>query len=185
MNEENRSKKNGYTLIEVLVSSAIIILISTLFLANYRGSEKKSLLNLTAQKLVSDIRLAQSKSLSASSYGSVFPTGGWGIYFDKALGEYYIFADINGDYAYNAGEGDKALGAMVVKLPENIGINSIQYGASLENTANNLAVAFLPPEPTVYIAGQEYYQAKITLVNQTDSSTKSVLVNFFGLVDAE
>jgi len=180
-----KNKKNGYTLIEVLVSSAIIILISTLFLANYRGSEKKSLLNLTAQKLASDIRLAQSKSLSASSYGSVFPTGGWGIYFDKALGEYYIFADLNGDYAYNAGEGDKTSGALVVKLPENIGIDSIQYGVSLENTANNLAIDFLPPEPTVYISAQKYYQAKITLINQADNSTRAVLVNFFGLVDVE
>ena len=59
----------GFTLIELMVSVSIVALVSGIFLVNYHSANKQSELSMSAQKLVSDIRLAQSYSLGSKEYG--------------------------------------------------------------------------------------------------------------------
>jgi prepilin-type N-terminal cleavage/methylation domain-containing protein len=176
-------KREGFTLIELVVSIAIVASITGIFLANYHSANKQSELTMAAQKLVSDIRLAQNYSLGSKEYGGNMPSGGWGAHFNKTSspGSYRIFADSNGNMEYDAGEDDKDKGGQIVDLPGGVRIAEINTGSSI----NLVDITFLPPDPVTNIwdGANNYNMAQIKLQGEDASLTKTVLVNFFGLVE--
>lgn len=193
--------KRGFTLIEMLTSIGIIIMISTIFLANYKTSNKRSDLVMTAQKVVADIHAAQNNALGLVNYGDTFPAGGWGINFnlDRSYGrsQYILFADLNSpgyqeageetspDYGYmryDEGEGSPSLGARTITLPANIVIDSL----TTDNGSTNLAnVTFLPPDPktNIFDGTNMGKYLLVVLKDTTDGTTKTIRVNFLGLAE--
>ncbi len=177
-------KKSGFTLIELIVSITVIAMVTGIFLANYGSANRRTDLTMTAQKLVSDIRLAQSYALGLARYGNSgstnVPLGGWGISFDlTSLGNdrYRIFADDNANQVYNSGEADERFGAQIIYLPTNINIESI-------STGNKLDITFLPPDPITTInSGTASTSVDIILKDQKTNSIKTVRINFLGLVE--
>ena len=178
-------KRPGFTLIELIVSISVITIITAIFLANYRTATKRSDLRMTAQRVVSDIRLAQNYSLGLTSYGpegmKTPPTGGWGVVFDLAnLGnkQYVIFADDNGNKVFNAGESIESYGAVITKLPENTIIDSISIGHRVD-------VNYLPPDPIVTLSGSAgtHQSVDIVLRDTQANQTKTIRVNFLGLAE--
>ncbi len=165
----------GFTLEELLVSMFIIATMSTLFMVNYHNTNKRSELGVTKQKLASDIRLAQNYSLGSKTYdGANTPTGGWGVHFSMAdLNRYIIFADKDGNHAYDLGEA-----AETKNLPVGITIDYL-------DPANMVDIIFLPPDPVTYINGANNINAVITLRENINNSTSTVSVNFFGLIDTD
>ena len=79
----------GFTLIELIVSISIITLITGAFLTNYHSTNKRSELANSAQKMASDIRLAQQFGLNTKQFSGAVPKGGWGAYFNKATPFFY------------------------------------------------------------------------------------------------
>ncbi|MFH0857020.1 MAG: prepilin-type N-terminal cleavage/methylation domain-containing protein [bacterium] len=97
------SKKQGFSIIEMLVSISIIVIISSVLIVNFRDGEKKSRLNLSADVLVSNIRSVQNMVLNGSKFADhEMPYNGYGIYFENS--RYLIFADDNSNMVYDAGE---------------------------------------------------------------------------------
>jgi prepilin-type N-terminal cleavage/methylation domain-containing protein len=173
----------GFTLIEMTVSIFIIALISGLFLINYRSAERSSSLSAAAQEMVSNIRSAQNNSLGSKDFKQAIPAGGWGINFDSASTTYTIFADVNGDRKYSAGENYQ-----FIKLPPSVVINSINIiSAIATTTVANADIVFLPPDPQTFI--NKYFDAdnntglRITLRETASNATKVIEVNSFGLID--
>jgi len=182
----------GFTLIELMVSISISVLISTIFLVDYRSTSKQSELNMTAQKLVSDIRLAQNYSLGSTEYGENIPLGGWGVHFDRisSPGNYIIFADNNGNKHYDSGESDSNKGGQVISLPAGVSINGINAVSPSEEVSavNYIDITFLPPDPTTNIldsSDNPYNSVGIILLGEDDSSTRTIEVNFFGLIEGK
>ena len=175
--------EDGFTLIELIVSVSIIALVSGVFLANYHSTNKQSELTMVAQKLASDIRLAQSYSLGSKEYDSSVPSGGWGAHFDKVSspGSYKIFADSNGNMEYDVGEDDEDKGGQTVNLPAGVTISEIDAGVSIDS----VDITFLPPAPVTNIwdGADNYSAVQIKLEREGESLTKTVAVNFFGLVE--
>ncbi|MFH1523316.1 MAG: prepilin-type N-terminal cleavage/methylation domain-containing protein [Patescibacteria group bacterium] len=167
-------KAAGFTLIELLVSISIIGLLSAIFLVNYRATSQRSQLNITAQKVASDIRLAQSNSLGSVEYDGSIPDGGWGAHFSEGESYYYVFADLDANNQYDEGEASEELGGKVVDLPAGITINSINIGTLVD-------IVFLPPDPITYINNDNSGTVEIELADNI--SSKIVTVNFFGLID--
>ncbi|MDO8593062.1 MAG: type II secretion system protein [bacterium] len=165
----------GFTLIELLASVFIIALISGVFMVNYQNTNKRSQLKMSAQKLVSDIRLAQNYSLGSKAYnGTNTPTGGWGAHFNLASpGQYIIFADIDGDHAYGADDAGE-----VKNLPAGVVIDSLSPGDMVD-------IVFLPPDPITYVNASPAAGAQITLKEGVNNSTAAVRVNSFGLIDVQ
>jgi len=198
-----RSKqgKGGFTLIEMITSVSLIVIITAIFIANYRSSNKRSDLIMTAQKLVADIHAAQNNTLGLIKYGNEVPPGGWGIHFDENNPlEYTMFADLDrsasteppdiypadaGFMSYdNTTEGDIDKGARVVKLPQGISIIELNTGDDADGSsiAN---VSFLPPDPKTNIFNGVSTSTflEITLKEARENKTKTVRVNFLGLVE--
>jgi len=176
-------KKSGFTLIELIVSVSIITIITGIFLANYSSANRRTDLTMTAQKLVSDIRLAQNYSLGLARYGSAsstnVPLGGWGIHFDIQNNnkQYTVFADNDGDKLYEDTEADTSLGAQITTLPTNVIIDS------LKTVGTKVDITFLPPDPITTITGSAttYKQVDIVLKDTKTNAIKTVRVNFLGL----
>jgi len=193
--------KRGFTLIEMLTSVSIIIMVTAIFVANYKTSNKRSDLIMTAQKLVADIHAVQNKALGLVNYGDSFPSGGWGVNLDIQSNDgrekYILFADLNspgyqetgqeeqaefGYMRYDEGEGEIALGAKIVELPKGIIIDSLTTDIGDTYLAN---VTFLPPDPKTNIFDGTNSAKYLTVVlkDTTDSTIKTVRVNFLGLAE--
>ena len=173
-------KKSGFTLIELIVSTAVITMMTGIFIANYSSTNRRTDLTMTAQKLVTDIRLAQNYALGLARYGGSgstnVPAGGWGVHFDLTSNKQYIvFADDNNNKVYDTGEANPSYGAQVSVLPQNVIIQSLSSGTKAD-------VTFLPPDPITTITnGSTYNQVDIVLKDTKTNTIKTVRVNFLGL----
>jgi type II secretory pathway pseudopilin PulG len=186
----------AFTLLEMIVSLSIIMIISVLFITNYRSANRRTDLIMTAQTLVADIHFAQNNTLGLVKYGPVVPPGGWGVSFDKAQNSYTVFADLNapetpGYLKYDLmpeDEGDKAYGAREINLSSEIEINELKLIRGATSTLTDLAnVSFLPPDPKTNLynvtTDSTSTVLEIKLKDKNANSFKTIRVNFLGLVE--
>ena len=177
------NSKNGFTLLELIISIAIITTLIGIFLANYHGGNKRTELIMIAQKMVTDIRLAQNNTLGSVKYGDDIPAGGWGVHFNLYENDsgYLIFADLDEDSAYDSGEGNEDNGARLINFPDYIKIESISVGLG-----QRVDIVFVPPDPVTIInyGPGTSSEVTITLKEDVQGSTKDIYVNFFGLIEA-
>ncbi len=168
-----KNNKNGFTLLELVVSIGIIVAITTVFLVNYNGASKSSALQLEAHKLAGDIRRAQNMALGSKEFNGSMPAGGWGVYILDS-GSYIIFADNDNDKIYD-GTGDC----------DNECYEKISLANNITFSSTGDRITFLPPEPLTYINGVNSGSVAITLIDADAANTKSILINFLGLIDVE
>lgn len=181
----DKKYQTGFTIVELLVSIAIIVLLSGIFLANMHYGNQQGELNMAAQKLASDIRLTQSYALGLKKFESNRPDGGWGIYFTKInpnADHYIIYADKNTDHVFDSDEEWQD-----IKISKGIKIIDIKKDGS---NANKLYLTFEPPNPKIWICSntnpnQCKPKAEITLSDDSGNFTKIIKVNIFGLVDVK
>ena len=184
----------GFTLIELVVSLAVITLLISLFLVNYNSGTRGTELGLAAETISSNIRLAQDSTMGVEQYNGIIPKGGWGVHFDKTSGvPYTLFADLNDDKKYDSGgendEGNVNYGARIFALAPNISINSIKIKNDSGNQIdiNKLDITFVPPDPTTNIydseGGATSTDVTIELKDNISQKTRSISVNFFGLIE--
>jgi len=167
--------QGGFTLIEVLVIIAIIVILSGVVFINYRSSEKTLALQRAANKLAQDIRRVQEMAIAAQvCCGGTVPPGGYGIYLGNVNDTSYIlYADKNnsGDYSPAGNERIET-----INLEQGVKI-------SLLNPSSP-SINFKPPDPTITLTGGG--PVEITLVLESDTSkTKKITVNKAGLVEIE
>lgn len=190
------SGKSGLTLIEMIVSISIIVLLTTLFLANYRSGQRSSELSLAAQKLASDIRLAQNYSLGAKEFNGSVPQGGWCIYINNSSNYktlYVLGADYlaGGNKQCNVWASPSSELFKQVDLPSGITIDQIVAHKNSDSTNyyinGTIDIVFIPPDPTTSIRDRvpyDYVDVSITLKDQ-NNNTKKVKVNFLGMIDVD
>ncbi len=132
---------------------------------------------MAKQRLASDIRQAQNNSLGAKTYDGVnTPAGGWGAHFElTSPTNYIIFADKDEDQAYDPNDNEMMETRI---LPTGVTISAL-------NPANTVDVVFLPPDPKTYVNGADDIDAQITLEENIASSTATLSINFFGLIDTD
>lgn len=96
----------GTTLMEILVSVAIIGILSSVFLVNIRTTDREKL-TIAAEQLAADLRQIRNMAFSRSVYDMngilKYPQGGYGIAKSDDT-SYLIYADKESGYYYNEGE---------------------------------------------------------------------------------
>lgn len=92
-------KNSGFTLIELMVTSAIMMILISVFLANFSGNSVSRNLTIARNNLVSDLRRVQSNSLSARDITPGTPSIDYGITLSTtAPTSYAIVGDDNSFY---------------------------------------------------------------------------------------
>ncbi len=95
----------GFTLIELMVTVAIVVLITGIALVRYGTFNNTVLLRSQAYEIALDIRTAQTYGVSVSGQGEGNYLGSYGLHFDTASdGLYVLFQDQDGDLFYDSGE---------------------------------------------------------------------------------
>jgi len=168
----NNSQKS-FTLVELLVTTGIILLISALIFPNYRAGEEELSLQRSAQKVAQDLRRVEELALSAKAYPNAPSTfkGGYGINFQINSTSYTLFADLDDQKDFDSGEEIE-----ISDLEEKVKITGL--------SAIPLNVVFLSPDPEVFISGGS--EAQITISLETDSTKNKIIkVNQVGLINVE
>ncbi|MFH1366926.1 MAG: prepilin-type N-terminal cleavage/methylation domain-containing protein [Patescibacteria group bacterium] len=98
MGKHNRYLKNGFTLIEILISFGIFAILMGIVLSGFMDTRKLERLRQSALELVSTLQKAQNYALTGYAVSGIVPVGGYGVHFNLDLvnpanTEYFIFAD--------------------------------------------------------------------------------------------
>ena len=185
-------KKNGFTLMELLIVAVVIIILTAAVLANYKSGYRQLVLQRAVYKLGQDIRRVQSmaglEEAGCKKFGGDFHVNyqyGYGISLSKnppaEKKKYILFADCDGSLKYNLGNDE---------IIETIEFEKGVETKNLSPGRNNLDIVFVPPDPSVYIneegIGVPPNLAIITICLEKDTlKTKTVAVNKAGLIDID
>lgn len=166
----------GFSLVELLVTTAIILILTSLTMPTYRSSNKQLALQRSASKLSQDLRRVQEMAMSTKEVSGSVPYG-FGIYFDWLFLNYYIlFADLNNNHHRDIGDQDLE----TIKLESGLRVLTL-YPVSV------FSIVFSPPDPTVWINDSSSGQtAEISIGKESDPSiNQKIIVNNVGLIYVE
>ncbi len=173
--------KNGFTLVELLVVTSIILIISAAIFPGYGNIRGQLLLDRSAHKLSQDIRKAGEMAMSAKLSGAEVPNG-YGIYIVENQTSYLLYSDlppVDGNERYNS---DQDGIIETIQLETGVKIESVTPSPSV-------SINYKPPSPRVKISdanGIEPVDKTATIILSlisNPSRTKTVKVNAAGLVD--
>ena len=185
---EFQNSKRGFTLLELTIITSILILLTSLFVVDYRTGEREFSLLRSTHKLAQDLRETQEKAMvgqkTPATFGKVFPKGGYGLYFQENQNSYILFADCDDDQEYDE------VGAAVscaeatptTPYPEKIEELFLEEGVEILslNPISPLNITFFPPDPVIIIKPS----SNLAIFELgLGTKTKNVLINLAGLID--
>lgn len=167
----------GFTILELVVVMAIIVILIVLFLTNFRGFENKSALEGEADKISSVLKQAQVLSLTGQLAGSPPTRYSYGVRISECTSgscTYILFGDFDDDKLYTLGE--ENIGGQIHNMLKGVYINpgSLQLGGSV----TDLDIVFEPPLADVYFNGlQSFETATIILDHTIYNGQKTITIN--------
>ena len=184
-------KEKGFTLVELLVSIAIIATISGLSLVYFRGGNKNWTLIRATQNFSQDIRRASNMALSSPKItcdGVEYSPKGYGIYFNKTgnANTYILFGNLTtGDNAYDAPtSGCYSTGSDVIIDTITMEFGSKIKSLSAPSSVDYISIVFIPPDPTVIFSNGATSLVVVLELND-GSQTKQTTINNKGNINIE
>ena len=189
---------SGFTLIELVVASAIILIITGVIMFQQAKFNSATLMRSLTYSVALSVRQAQVYGTSVKEFSGVFAPG-YGVYFPASGASattYYMFADIiptgAGNGAYDSGE---ALPVFTLGRGYVVGgLCAVLNGASTCTTVSSLTVFFRRPNPDACIATNSapaacapgaapvYSSAYIQLLSTNNNDTRRVKVSNTGQI---
>lgn len=184
-------KTAGFSLLEVLITAAIIGIITTIALVRYSSFNNVILLKNQAFELALDLREAQTFAISVRGDGGEFRQE-YGISFDRGSnpGQYILFQDADSAAlpAYNAGE--EIVGPIIID--SRFELSDICINDETTCGIDRLDATFRRPNFDAMIRAVvsgvpvSAYNARIVLANVIDpTGTVSVLITSTGQILVE
>ena len=180
-----RSEYPAFTLIEFLVATSVVIILSIIIMVNYEFGGHQFTLQSSGHKLAQDVSRIEEMAMAVREFRGSVPLGGYGVYFDRINypTSYFLFADNNGDYIF-----DKPEIIEEIRLKENILIDHVYLGKKGKGgeRQTGATVTFSPPDPIIRIdGGFEYDFIDITLRSTKTNETIIISVNKAGLIEVK
>lgn len=164
--------KKGYTVFEALITTSIILILTSIVIANYWIGEGILELQRATNKLAQDIKSTINLAMGGKVQDSQFPKGGYGIFFPANTNQYILFGDKNGDFNYQHGEEVEIL-------------NVREKRVKIDDTfpSRPFSILFFPPDPTVIINPDPGtpYEARIIL--DANGKKMGVKINRAGVIE--
>lgn len=163
-------EKKAFTIIEILISLSIIIILSTLFLTNYKIGDKNSNLINFQTTLFNDLEKIKWKALNLENYNDQLPDY-WGLHLNKASSSYDIFVDF--------GDSDETVKTQ--SIPSNLLISDINLSDEilvLFSTSTGFPI-FYDVINSVFVSGDLILELK----DFDFDFGKRIIINSHGLVD--
>ncbi len=187
-------KNKAFTLVEIIVVIAIIIIMTGITMPRYNSMRQQLALQRAASKMVQDIRRVQEMAMSAERKGDECAPPGptnfhyaFGLSFSTSTNcsqptspcryRYVLFTDCNGNNTYQWNPDDD----YVLELPD---FSQVQI-SSIDGFSSD--IIFLPPDPiTIFDNDANITQGSIVISLRDDpTKTKTITVNKAGLVTIE
>lgn len=179
--------KAGFSLIELLVVIAIIIILVGATVANYRGFERKTVLNNLAQDIGLSIRLAQSYGLTVRSGDADGFQISYGIRFQPNTTNYFIYKDRDRGGGVE-GFGYKGVAQIVERYELSSGYRisdvCINTGSGYNCSISTIDIVFDRPKPDAIInngAGE----AALIEVEDPEGNIKHIEVLLTGFISTQ
>lgn len=203
-----KNSQKGVSLVEVIIVIFIIIVLSSILVADFPQMQKRFALSRAAYKLAQDFRRAQDLGLSGVTiknfYGSQVLAKGYGIFVSlnttKTV-QYIIYADVDGDQRYLSLAGSYCSQQTDIRydcIIEKIDISKDSpdlYIKEFKNINNTFtSINFSPPSPKISIGNKCVLQCNHSpdseagvVLGLTDvpGATRTVWVNTSGLIRIE
>jgi prepilin-type N-terminal cleavage/methylation domain-containing protein len=208
-----RPGKRGFTLFELLVVMAIMVVVTSVMLFNQAKFDSSTILRSLAYSVALSVRQAQvyGTSVLGTSTPQVACSGfyaagvcyvsAYGVYFNAASpGQYILFADLNNNGHYDTGENIKVFSFSTGYAVSQFCVTGINSGNPVTQCSNttisSLSILFKRPNPDAQftalnasgnpISGDIYTSATIQMQNQGDpSGARSTTVTNTGLISAQ
>lgn len=180
MLKQNKQKLNkGFTIIELLVTMTMIAIVSATVFAARGNMENKLALQRASYKLNQSFReVAEMAMGSVEGSCGAKDICGFGLYFGVSDYTFFIDCSNNCDTSNHKKDGQD-VDLRQVSLDDKIQISN--------TSSPNLSILFSPPDPIVYIDGNEWRStgsdAVITL--ELNSETRNVTINSAGKITIE
>lgn len=171
------NQDRGFSLLEVLITAAIIGIVTALVVVRYGAFNNSVLLKSQAFEMALDLREAQVFAVSVRGEASTFRQT-YGIHFDTSTpNQYLLFIDTDEDDIYDSGE---EIGAPFV-IDSRFSISQIEMVGG--STHSDVSVTFHRPDFDARFS-QSGSAARITIASE-DGDTRSVLVSSSGQITVE
>lgn len=188
----SRKQHRGFTLIELIVVVGILVVISSIILANYSKFGGQVLLRNLAYDIALSVREAQVYGISARSFLGAQFAAGHGVYVDLAEGNtfFFIYTDVDNN-AFFTSAATEWVETFSIGRGYTIDRLCIPSGPSSETcTATKLDMLFKRPEPDAIIRAStggsfnQYDRARI-VVASPQGDKLSVLVETTGQISVQ
>lgn len=168
----------GFSLLEVLITAAIIGMITGLVTIKYGSFNNLILLKNQAYQIALELRETQTRSLSVTGSSAEFRYP-YGLYFATAEPDRYtLFRDSNENGYYNAGEELE-----IRNLDSRFEITSLCSASACGLTT--LSITFKRPNFDAIMNNGTVSDGKINISTITDTGTRTVRVNAAGQITVE
>lgn len=165
------ARQIGFTLIEVLVVTAIVGLLSVVMLANYRSGQGEIASARSIQAVAQALRAAENKAFSSDCFA---PPCRFGAHFDLSLTKVSLFDDgkITKNNRFDPGEDIET-----IDLAKEVSFVSLSVSYPCGGTWC-LDILFEPPDPTIFFEPSGASSVTITL-----TGGKTITVGLGGSID--
>lgn len=93
-------RRHGFTLIEITIVLAIIVALSTITYANFKGTNNRGAIIAHATKVLNALQTAQAYGVSGRTSNSEI-VHAWGLHLSRLTNRYTLFADYNNNGIYD------------------------------------------------------------------------------------
>jgi prepilin-type N-terminal cleavage/methylation domain-containing protein len=180
-------KKKGFTVIELISVIVVVGILSTVAWVSYINLDKKMRLDRSTSILTQGIREVLDRALlvADSEHFGFNPgpdfMGGYGVYLPLDESYFAVFIDSNNNKLYDSGS-DYLINNIFLDNQERVKITEVAFSAGCSSFFRG--VVFLPPDPTVYIGGNnQCHYLEVSLKHDDLDEIKKVKINSSGLID--
>lgn len=177
----NNTSHKGFSILEVMITTAIIGVITGIVVLKYGAFNNLVLLKNQAFQMALDLRATQTKALSAQGQSGTAFRYAYGVYFSTATTDRYIlFVDSDGDNVYDNGE---ALDTR--KLDSRFVISSLCSGATCN--LSSLSITFKRPNFDAIMNNGSVSDGRVNVLpkNSTGATARTIIVNAAGQISVQ